>query len=347
MSTEKLILDSIMNQIILGTHESSIITQEDMQQALLFHPLFNSIVEQMENKSDLEKRYTDVKQVKQITKEYKKYYFTEDALMILQNFINFFHKEFPNKKSLQKRFPLFSELIAQIYTKKDFEKKRPELPTKEVEIDLTKPLYHTTNAFEIFEMKNVGTPYGPAWFNINSIYSPDKIQDFHPDRGGVRVIKYSWIPGSEIDFSADYPFIDIKAKNKPKIMDARKLKLIPAEPIERHFQMNGMILELPRPDKEQNILMTYGKTWRPFVMKFLEEKGFDGVLTNQNEIVIFHPERWIKFENIEQGDMLYSALIESLNKKNKNKIEDIASKYNIDSTSLKILYNKNLENIPK
>jgi hypothetical protein len=347
MSVEKLMIDSVMNQIILGTHESNIITAEDIQQALLFHPLFNSIVDEMDNKSDLATKYTDTKQIKQITKEYKKYYFTEDALMILQNFINFFNEQFQSRKALVKRFPLLSNYIDQIYLQpsKDRSKTQPEL--KQAEIDFSKPLFHTTNAFEVFEMKNVGTPYGPAWFNIDSVYSPDRIQDFHRDRGGVRVIQYKWIPGSDKDFTIDYPFIDVKTTHKPKILDARKLKLIPAGPIEKHFEMNGMVLELPKLDKEQNILMSYGKTWRPFIVKYLEDKGYQGILTKKDEIVIFRPERWIKFENIEQGDLLYSALIESLNKKNKNKIEQIASKYKIDDTSLKILYNKNFENIPK
>jgi hypothetical protein len=117
-------------------------------------------------------------------------------------------------------------------------------------------------------------------------------------------------------------------------LDATRIKFIPAEPIEKYLEKNGMILELPAIEKSKDMLMAYGRTWRPFVVKYLESYGFDGILFNKNEIVIFKPERWVVFDSIDQGDTLYTALIESLNK---NKTQEIAEKYNVDPQTLKIL----------
>lgn len=345
MSLQTLILDSIMDQIIQSQHYSSIIQKDEIEQAIKFHPLLGSIVLEMESNDDLCKYVADYKQAKQETKKYKKYFFTEEAIMVLQNLYNFIQDKFPTRNALQKRFPLHYIYIAQLYTQPPKENKIKFEP-KEVQIDLSKPLFHTTNAFEIFEMKDVGTPYGPAWFTINKIFSPEFVQDFHPSRGGVRVIKYKWIPSSEIDLTTEYPFIDLQTKTMPKIMDARKLKMIPPSAIEKFYETKGMILSMPYPNPEENILMTYGKTWRPFVVKYLESMAFEGILTKQNEIVLFHPEKWVTFENIEQGDMFYSAIIEALKTRNRNKIPEIAQKYNIDTQSLFILFNRNLENVP-
>lgn len=345
MSLESLILDSIMNQFVLGEHISNIINSEDMERAILFHPLFSAIVAEMDDQSELTQNIPTNREAKQESKRYKKYVFTDDALNILQNFYDFMHERFPTRNSLEERFPSMRVYISQIFTqpKESVIKFEP----KEVQVDISKPLYHTTNAFEVFEMKDLGTPYGPAWFTIDAIYSPEQINDFHPDRGGLRVIRYDWIPFNEIDMTEDYPFIDFQTKVNPKIMDARKLKVIPAQAIEKYFEHNGMILQLPEIQKDKDILMSYGKTWRPFIVKYLESKGFDGILTKNNEIALFHPERWIKFKNVEQGDMLYSSLIESLKRRNREKIPEIAYQFKVDPQSLFILYKRNLENIPK
>lgn len=345
MTLHNLILDSLMNQIISGVHPSNIIHETEMVEALTLHPLFSSIVADMDNRSDLFKKDTNLSLAKQSSKRYPKYYFTEDALKVLQNFYDFMDQKFPTRKALEKRFPLSGKYISQIY----FQPKDTQITKfnpKQIEIDLSKPLYHTTNAFEIFEMKDVGTPFGPAWFTIDEIFDPENVKDFHPKRGGMRVIKYKWNFLPEIDLEKEFPFVDAKVKLAPKIMDARKLKKIPAGAIETYFSDQGMILTLPKPDLDQNILMVYGKTWRPFLVKYLTDKGYDGILTKQNELVLFRPERWLTFENIEQGDMLYSAVIETLKQRNKFKIPEIASQNKVDPQSLMILYNKNLENIP-
>lgn len=339
-----LVFDSIMNQIIHNDHQSSIINGNDMERAILRHPLFSSIVSEMDSKTDILKpNYKGASKIKKHTKRYPRYIFTEDGLSILQNFIEFINHRFPTKRSLERAFPLFSKYIAQIYTKPEYKNDSPIVSLKEVEIDTLKPLFHTTNSFEIFEMKNTGTPYGPAYFSIDTIFSPEFIKDFHPERGALRVIRYKWIPSTNFDLSSEYPFVDVQTKHTPKILDATRVKFIPPEQIEKYLGENGMILELPTIDKSKDILTAYGRTWRPFVVKYLESYGFDGILFNKKEIVIFKPERWIVFDTIEQGDMLYTALIESLKKTNKNKTLDIAEKYDIDPKTLQILRRRNIE----
>jgi hypothetical protein len=345
MSKQPFILDSLMNEIINSVHESRIINKEEIVTFLKLHPLFGSILGKADDLDFLEQRLTKVSEAKKETKKYPKYVFTEDAIMALQNFYDYMYENYPTRKILEKDFPLFITYIAQIYDQPK-EAKQVVFEPKTVEIDIDKPLYHTTNAFEIFEMEGAGTPYGPAWFTIDSIYPIDKIAGYHEDRGGMRVLKYKWNTSNPLDFEVEYPFIDVQANLYPRIMDGRKIKYIPPKAIEKYFEENGMILDLPNPNMNENILMTYGKTWRPFVTKYLESFGFDGVLIKDQQIAVFHPERWLTFENVEYGDILYSSLIEALKKKNKNQLEVIADKNNLDKRSLQILYNKNIAKIP-
>lgn len=343
-----LTLDSLMNQIVSGVHESNIINGEEMERNIKMHPLFSSIVADMEDPTmTLHAKNVNLKEVKQDVKRYKKYVFTDDALIILANFLDFMHKQYPSRKALEKRFPLFYPWIAQIFVKPPTSKKGPStFVPKIAEIDINKPLYHTTNAFEIFEMKKQGTPFGPAFFNIDTIYPPEKIQQFHPNKGGMRVIQYKWIPSSNLDFTIDYPFVDVKKQRTPKILDARKLKKIPSGAIEKYFETHGIVLDLPEETSEpSDILSVYGKTWRPFIVRYLEKLGFDGILVKNDEIVLFHPDRWITFSSIDHGDMLYSALIEALQTNNKFKIPEIAAKYNLDLESLMTLFTMNKQNI--
>jgi hypothetical protein len=340
---DRLIFDSLMNQISVNYHPNNIVNHEDIERAIDIHPLFSAISQDW-NLSPYSVK--GISLAKSLSRKYKNYIFTSYALKMIQRFFEEFHQEFPNRKSIEKKYPFLSKVIDQIYMEpKGKVSKFDESKLKEIQIDPESSLFHTTNAFEIFEMQKDGTPYPPAWFSIDEIFPISKIEDFHPLRGPVRVIEYKWIPWKTKDFSEDYPFIDTNTEFQPRILDARKMKKIPSEAIEQAYKERGLEINLPDPDLEQDLLMTYGEDYRPFIINYLKKIGFDGVYSKSDQIVLFEPKRWIVFEGIEQGDVLYSALVEALTENSIEKLIDIANKYNVDYDSLRTLYLKNKEDL--
>lgn len=301
----RVIIYNIMNQLVLNYHPSRIVNSQDLERAIDTHPFLNVISEGW----DLNQKAKDVKQIRNIVSNYKQYVFTTDALNYLQTFLDLFGENYEDKETLLDKFPLFKEEIENLYMRP----KKPKVvkfQPNSIDIDMNTTLYHTTNAFEIFEQNGNGktgyTPYGVSWFNIDSIYPPENIFEFHPNRGPMRVIKYKWLGShANVDIvrstaigsggsgsggsgsggsgslnekkssrrlTKSYPFLGSDSMKKslhPVIMDARKIHTIPRETIENYLVEKGLVANPTTNIGVDNILpeIDHGKN-------ILEQYGF-------------------------------------------------------------------------
>jgi len=361
MSSNDVILNKIIEQVVLNYHPTTIVNLQDLIRAVDVNPILSSFIQEDWELSKKEKHRLD--KIKKLVEKYPQYVFTSDALYYLHNYLRFFNQTYPTEEDLLKKFPLFREEIEQMYNPK---KKAPpvKFSYKEYKINPKSVLYHTTNAFELFEQDNERTPYGTSWFNIDSIYDPENIYAFHPNRGGMRVISYKWIgghpdkkPKSTSRLTKTYPFIDLEEIGKnsyPRIMDARKITSIPKSVLEDFLNSKGLETNLHEPDLAKNILEQYGITWKPILVEFLKSKGYDGIIVDNQEIVLFEPERWLFFDSIEQSDNVYLAATELIERYIENKetysdsnilnyqlIPEIASKYGVEKNLLQMIFNRN------
>jgi hypothetical protein len=353
------ILDILKTQMVLNYHPSRIVTKNDMKLALDSEPFLSSI----SSGWNLEDRAENISEAKKLVKKYDKYVFQNEALHFIQKFLNHFHANFPTKESLLNKFTLYSDRINKLWTIKDYKVNPIIFKPKVVTIDPKTNLYLTTNAFQLFERnslkskenKGLGTPMGATWFSIEDIYDPEKTLKLHSERGAMRVIKYNFINEPKTNLEK-YPFLDGHIKIvMPRIMDARKIDHIPKEVLDEYFKQKGIPIEFNEPNMDKNILSQYGRTFRPFVIDYLKSFGLDGVIVKNNELALFEPERWIRFEDIEQADPMYLALSELMNtfenidRKNdllvqnfyKFNIPMVAEKNGVDRKSLEILFHMN------
>jgi hypothetical protein len=350
---EAKIFDLLKIQMVMNYHPSRIVQRSDIQVALDTQPFLSSIAQNISEHMKNESK--DISQVKQLSKKYNKYVFTNDALFLIQTLIDQIKIHFPTKRSMEEIFPMFQKQIDELY--KD-EKSSPKVKTikfkpKIVTIDPESKLFHTTNSFEVFERNKIKTPYGTSWLSMDKIYEPEKTIQFHSDRGPLRVIQYQLLSlPHHFDSSPIEHEINVST---PNIMDARKIDHIPKESIEEYFNEKGVVIKFPSPNLEKNILSQYGRTFRPFVVDYLKTFGLDGVLVKDNQIAFFQPERWLEFESIEQGEPMYLALSDLLNNYDTMKdtedfilkdfedyyIPKISEKNDVDLDSLRILFQMN------
>ena len=362
MSSNDVILNKIMEQVLLNYHPTTIVSLQDIVRAVDVNSLLSSFIQE---DWELYKDKHSLEKIKKLVEKYPQYFFTTDALHYLDNYLRWFNQSYPTKKDLLDKFSLFTEQIDKMYETATVKKKtKSKFSPKDFKINPNSTLFHTTNSFELFEQDREGTPYRNAWFNIDSIYKPENIYEFHPKRGGMRVIGYKWIgahPDKKVKSSSrltkTYPFLDSDGIGKslyPKIMDARKITTIPKDILEEYLSEKGLEANLHEPDLTKNILEQYGFTWKPIVIEFLKSKGYDGVIADNQEIVIFEPDRWLFFDSIEQSDDVYLASTELVEKYLENKelysddnilnyqlIPEIASKYNVDRDLLQMIFNRN------
>ncbi len=353
---EKNLFHQMIQQMsIFHTHSSNVVQKQDLERAVQ-----NSwFLQNLTILWNLDQKPTLIEQAKELVSSYPEYKFSSSALKFIQNFINIFHEKYPTKETLLSSMPLYKKEIEKIYAPPPTNSKESFEP-QPAKINLESNLYHTTNAFEIFERKSPGTPLGTAWFNIDSIYPEHLITELYPDKGAMRVIRYRWIGNPWLEnINRSYPFLDSDSLVKPpepRILDARKLKQIPKNAIEDYMEQKGVAIYLPEPDLSQDILSQYGRNWRPFVIEYLKSMRWDGILTKDVEIGLFEPRHWISFLNIEAGDNMYMAIQEVLQEiqdypeiYNKDMIErflvpKIAGKYKLDPNSLQVIYNINSKN---
>ena len=345
----------IQQMSILNSHASRVIQAQDLDLAIKT----NNFLQNLTMNWNLIHRPTQLDLAKKVVLDYPEYIFSFSALRFLENFLRLSQEIYPTKKSLLNEMPLYQSEIDQIYQNQVKSSSIPFEP-KSVDINLESNLYHTTNAFEIFEQKLNGTPLGPASFNIDSVYPEYLISELYPDRGAMRVISYRWLtnPWKE-NISKSYPLLDSDAMAKPiepKILDGRDLKVIPKDVLEDYMEKRGVALYLPEPNLAFDILNQYGRNWRPFLIDYLKSLGFDGVLIKNDEIVLFQPKRWISFYNIQAADPMYLAFQDVLHEireypqvYNKDMIQrflipKMASKHQVDPISLQIIYNLNFKN---
>ena len=362
MSSNDVILNKIMQQIILNYHPSTIVSLSDIEKAVDINLLLSSFVDE---EWDLYKKPNSLEKIKKLVSPYKQYVFTSDALYYLDNYLRLFNEKYPTVEKLIEDFPLFRDQIKDLFLEKEEKKRKTvKFTPKEFKINTNTTLYHTTNAFEIFEQYKSGTPYGASWFNIDSVYQPENIYSFYPNRGAMSVIVYKWIVShpevvrtESSRLTKSYPFLDSESIGKsynPKIMDARKITNIPKEAIEEFLIEKGLETNLHDPDLTKNILEQYGKTWKPIVIEFLKSFGFDGFIADNNELLLFEPERWIFFDSIDQSDDNYLAATELIETYDENKdlysnanilnyqlIPQIASKYGVDRNLLQLIFQQN------
>jgi hypothetical protein len=354
------ILDLWKNQMVMNYHPSRIVHPIDLERALFSQRFLSSIANLWEsetaNEIDVEEK--NLSNVRKMVKKYNQYIFTKESLEYIYDFLKYIHQRFPTQESMIKKFNLEKDKIKELWSDEQTNTKIESIhfQPKIVTIDPSSKLYLTTNPFELFERKDKSIPYGTTWFAINNIYEPEKTIEFHSDRGPMRVILYHFInqPKTSED---QYPFLDQNEfVSMPRIMDARKVNYIPKEEIEKYLREKGIELELRDPKLDKNILSQYGRTFRPFVVDYLKSFGLDGVLSKENQLALFEPERWIRFGAIEQADAMYLALTDLLNryevmKEDENfnllnfkqiHIPEIAEHNHVDKKSLEILFKMNI-----
>lgn len=356
------ILDLWKNQMVMNYHPSRIVHPLDLERALFSQRFLSSIanlwdLEKLDHKRIAQVESPSLSDVRKMVKKYKSYVFTQESLEYIQDFLNYIHRTFPNEKSMMEKFPLEKDRIKELWNDHENKKfKSIQFHPKLITIDSNSKLYLTTNPFELFERKDQSIPYGTTWFSINSIFEPEKTIQFHSDRGPMRVIQYHFInqPKTNED---QYPFLSPNEfSSMPVIMDARKVSHIPKEVIEKYLREKGIEIELHEPNLDKNILSQYGRTFRPFVIDYLKSFGIEGVLWKDNQLALFDPGRWIRFEGIEQADAMYLALNDLLNQYEMLKKEDnfnllnfkqiyipeFAEKNKVDKKSLEILFKMNI-----
>jgi hypothetical protein len=361
MSVKKMdekIMDLWKNQMVNSLHPSKIVNKVDMERALYANRLLSILSKDW--KEGFQQDIVDLSEIKELVKKYNNYIFNKEALIYMQKFLNYLHEQFPTKESWLSYFPLMRKQIEELFYESPSQIKIIPFQPKIITINPESSLFHTTNNFELFERKGFkGIPYGTTWFTLDQIYDPDKTIQFHADRGAMRVIKYKWITNRKHN-QEEYPMIDqSEFISMPNIMDARKIENIPKESIEEYFKKKGIDIILPLPNLEKNLLSQYGRTMRPLVVEYLKSFGLDGLIVKDGQIAIFDPERWIRFDSIEQGDDLYLALSDLLNTFEHLKNEDqfsivgfknfyipkIAQKNDVDKNSLEILFNINFRKL--
>ncbi len=147
---EKNLLNQMIQQMsILHSHSSNVVQRQDLERAVQNHWFLQNLVLNW----NLDSPSSSVDLAKKLAKSYPQYTFSSGALKYIENFMNMYHQKYPNKKSLLVSMPLYQKEIDKIYSSTPTSSMETFDP-KEIEIDLESNLYHTTNAFDIFDTKS-------------------------------------------------------------------------------------------------------------------------------------------------------------------------------------------------